>query len=103
MSPVKPVGGNAGKLALDEGDQRKLNLTVRCSLREVEDCAKLLESRHVARVHASGFGSIFKWRVKSNISRPLMGVLYLRIDCDTMTLNMGEANKKLRITSTGIQ
>ena len=28
MSPVKPVGGNAGKVALDEGDQRKLNLTV---------------------------------------------------------------------------
>ena len=103
MSPVKPVGGNAGKVALDEGDQRKLNLTVRCSLREVEDCAKLLESRHVARVHASGFGSIFKWRVKSNISRPLMGVLYLRIDCDTMTLDMGEANKKLHITSDGIQ
>ena len=103
MSPVKPVGGNAGKVALDEGDQRKLNLTVRCSLREVEDCAKLLESRHVARVHASGFGSIFKWRVKSNISRPLMGVLYLRIDPDTMTLDMGEANKKLRITSDGIQ
>ncbi|XBI37666.1 hypothetical protein VPH35_122908 [Triticum aestivum] len=103
MSSVKPVGGNAGKVALDEGDQRKLNLTVRCSLREVEDCAKLLESRHVARVHASGFGSIFRWRVKSNISRPLMGVLYLRIDCDTMTLDMGEANKKLHITSNGIQ
>src|SRR4051812_17880644 len=48
-SPVKPVGGNARKVALDEGDQRKLDLTVRCSLREVEDCAKLLESRHVAR------------------------------------------------------
>ena len=65
MSPVKPVGGNAGKVSLHESDQRKLNLTVRCSLREVEDCAKLLESRHVARVHSSGFGSIFKWRVKS--------------------------------------
>ena len=103
MSPVKPVGGNAGKVALDEGDQRKLNLTVRCSLGEVEACAKLLESRHVARVHAGGFGSIFKWKVKSNISRPLMGSLYLRIDPDTMTLDMGEANKKLRITSDGIQ
>ncbi|XBH96286.1 hypothetical protein VPH35_086700 [Triticum aestivum] len=69
MSPVKPVGCNAGKVALDE----------------------------------AGFGSIFNWRVKSNISRPLMGVLYLRIDPDTMTLDMGEANKKLRITSDGIQ
>ncbi|XBI09584.1 hypothetical protein VPH35_137102 [Triticum aestivum] len=68
MSSVKPVGGNAGKVALDEG----------------------------------GFGSIFKWKVKSNISRPLMGSLYLRIDPDTMTLDMGEANKKLRITSDGI-
>ena len=43
MSPVKPVGGNAGKVALDKGDQRKLNLTVRCSLGEVEACAQLLE------------------------------------------------------------
>ena len=25
MSLVKPVGHNAGKVALDEGDQRKLN------------------------------------------------------------------------------
>ena len=57
----------------------------------------------MARVHAAGFGSIFNWRVKSNISCPLMGVLYLRIDPDTMTLDMGEANKKLRITSDGIQ
>ena len=68
------------------------------SLGEVEACAKLLESRHVARVRAVGFGSIFNWRVKSNISRPLKGVLYLKIDPDTMTLDMGEANKKLRIT-----
>ena len=59
MGPMKPVRGKAGKVALDEGDLQRLNLTVRCSLREVEDCAKLLESRHVARVHASGFGSIF--------------------------------------------
>mgnify|MGYP005825831101 CR=1 FL=1 len=43
MSPVKPVGGNAGKVALDEGDQWKLNLTVRCALGEVEACAQLLE------------------------------------------------------------
>ena len=103
MSPVKPVGGNAGKVALDEGDQRKLNLIVRCSLGEVEACAKLLKSQHVARVRAAGFGSIFKWKVKSNISRPLMGVLYLKIDPDMMTLDMGEANKKLHITSNGIQ
>ena len=56
----------------------------------------------MARVHTAGFGSIFKWKVKYNISRPLMGVLYLRIDPETMTLDMGEANKKLRITSDGI-
>ena len=57
----------------------------------------------MARVHAADFGSIFKWKVKSNISHPLMGALYLRIDCDTMTIDMGEANKKLHITSNGIQ
>ncbi|XBH62829.1 hypothetical protein VPH35_116942 [Triticum aestivum] len=69
MGPVKPVRGNAGKVALDE----------------------------------AGFGSIFKWKVKSNVCRPLMGALYLRIDPDTMTLDMGEANKKLPITTDGIQ
>lgn len=57
----------------------------------------------MAMVHVAGFGSIFQWKVKSNISRPLMGALYLKIDPDTMTLDMGEANKKLRITSDGIQ
>ena len=102
IGPVKPVRGNAEKDALDEGDLERLNITVRCSLREIDACAKLLESHHVARVHAAGFGSIFKWKVKSNISHPLMGVLYLRIDPETMTLDMGEANKKLRITSDGI-
>ena len=65
---------------------------MRCSLGEVDACAKLLAGHHVARVHANGFGSIFKWKVKFNISRPLMGALYLRIDPDTMTLDMGEAN-----------
>ena len=102
MSPVKSVRGNDGKVALDEGDSQRLNLTMRCSLREIDACARLFESRHVARVHVAGFGSIFKWKVKSNISRPLMGALYLRIDPDTMTLDMDEANKKLRITSDGI-
>ena len=102
MGPVKPVRGNEGKVALDEGDLQRLNITVRCSLREIDACARLLESRHVARVHAASFGSIFQWKVKSNISRPLMGVLYLKIDPDTMTLDIGEANKKLCITSDGI-
>ena len=103
MSPVKPVRGNDGKVDLDEGDLQRLNITVRFSFREIDACARLLESRHVSRVHAAGFGSIFKWKVKSNISCPLMGVLYLKIDPNTMTLDMGEANKKLRITSDGIQ
>ena len=28
MGPVKPVRGNEGKVALDEGDLQRLNLTV---------------------------------------------------------------------------
>ena len=52
----------------------------------------MLNCSRVARVHASGFGSISKWRVKSNISHPLMGVLYLRIDSDTMTLDRSFAS-----------
>nr|CDM83124.1 unnamed protein product [Triticum aestivum] len=88
MSPVKSARGNDGKVALHE---------------ELDACARLFESRHVARVHAASFGSILKWKVNSNISRPLMGVLYLKIHPDTMTLDMGEANKKLCITSDCIQ
>ena len=86
-----------------DADTQCLNITLRCSLKEVDICAKLLKPRHVARVRSVGFGSIFDWKVKANISRPLMGVLYLKIDPETMTLDMGQSNKKLRITSDGMQ
>ena len=57
----------------------------------------------MARVHAAGFGSIFEWKVKSNISHPLTGVLYLEIDPEMITLDMGQANTKLHITSDFMQ
>ena len=36
MGPVKPVRGKAEKVALDEGDLRELNITVQCSLRDID-------------------------------------------------------------------
>ena len=42
---------------------------------------------------------MFDLKVDSNISHPLMGNIYTRIDPATMILDMGEANKVLRITS----
>ena len=45
---------------------------------------------------------MFDLKVDSNISHPLMGNIYTRIDPATMILDMGEANKVLRITSDAI-
>ena len=74
----------------------------RCSLGEVKTCAKMLQDRHKARVIKAGFGCVFDLKVDSNISRPLMGNIYTRIDPSTMILDMGEANKVIRITSDAI-
>ena len=86
-------GGQGG------GEAKRFNKTVRCSLGEVKTCAKMLQLRHKTRVIKVGFGCVVDLKVDSNISRPLMGHIYMRIDPLTMILNMGEANKVLRITS----
>ena len=96
----------AGK-APEEGDEggdaaKRFNKTVRCSLKEVKTCAKMLQARHKSRVIKASFGCVFDLKVDSNISRPLMGNIYTRIDPTTMILDMGEANKVLRITSDAI-
>ncbi|KAE8806370.1 Cell number regulator 6 [Hordeum vulgare] len=41
-------------------------------------------------------------KIDSNISRPLMGHIYTKIDPSTMILDMGEPNKKLHITTDDI-
>ena len=89
-------GGQGG------GEAKRFNKTVRCSLGEVKTCAKMLQLRHKTRVIKAGFGCVFDLKVDSNISRPLMGNIYTRIDPTTMILDMGEANKVLRITSDAI-
>ena len=88
----------------DEGgdDAKRFNKTARYSLKEVKLCAKLLQPRHKVRVIKSGFGSVFDLTIDSNISRPLMGHIYTKIDPFTIILDMGEANKLLRITSDAI-
>ena len=89
-------GGQGG------GEAKRFNKTVRCSLGEVKTCAKMLQPRHKTRVIKAGFGCVFDLKVDSNISRPLMGNIYTRIDPSTMILDMGEANKVIRITSDAI-
>ncbi|KAE8790945.1 hypothetical protein D1007_14519 [Hordeum vulgare] len=79
------------------------NKTVRCSLKEVKVCANYLRPRHKARAVKSGFGCVFDLKIDSNISHPLIGHLYTNIDPSTMILDMGESNKKLRITSDSIR
>ena len=60
---------------------------------------KMLQDRHKTRVIKAGFGCVFDLKVDSNISCPLMGNIYTRIDTTTMILDTGEANKVLPITS----
>ena len=96
-----------GGKAVEEGDEggdeaKRFNKTVRCSLKEVKLCAKLLQLRHKERVIKAGFGCVFDLKVDSNISRPLMGHIYTRINPSTMILDMGEANKVLCITSDAV-
>ena len=102
--PEKRKRGSKVDKEGDEGgdDATRFNKTVRCSLKEVKLCAKLLQLRHRARVIKAGFGCVFDLKVDSNISRPLMGNIYMRIDPTTMILDMGEANKVLCITSDAI-
>ena len=97
-------GGKAPEEGGQGGDEAKLfNKTVRCSLKEVKTCMKMLQLRHKTRVIKAGFGCVFDLKVDSNISRPLMGNIYTRIDPSTMILDMGEVNKVIRITSDAIQ
>ena len=88
-------GGQGG------GEAKRFNKT-RCSLKEVKTCAKMLQDRHKERVIKAGFGCVLDLKVDSNISRPLMGNIYTRIDPSTMILDMGEVNKVIRITSDAI-
>ena len=96
-------GGKAPKEGVQGGGEAKrFNKTVRYSLEEVKTCAKMLQARHRTRVIKAGFGCVFDLKVDSNISCPLMGNIYTRIDPSAMILDMGEANKVIRITSDAI-
>ncbi|KAE8817303.1 hypothetical protein D1007_04991 [Hordeum vulgare] len=85
-----------------EVDAKCFKKTVRCSLKAVKVRKYFLQPRHKARVVKSGFGCVFDLMIDSNISRPLMGHIYNKIDPSTMILDMGEFNKKLCIASDAI-
>ena len=75
-------GGKAVEEGDEGGDDAKLfNKTVRCSLKEVKLCTKLLQLRHKVRVIKAGFGCVFDLKVDSNISRPLMGHILMTHKC----------------------
>ena len=74
--------------------KRGFNKTIRCSLKELFECAELLKDRHLSRVRKAGFGAMLDGKVRGLISRPLIGFLMGRIDPATMTMKLGESRNR---------
>jgi hypothetical protein len=79
----------------------RINVTVRCSLGEVSEAAALLETRHKDIVCKAGFGCVFDWVLKGNVSRLLMCHLMKRIDTATMRIDYGP-NKVLVVSREAV-
>ena len=83
--------GKESKVVDEEDDETigTFQQTVRCSLREVIDAAKLLKDPHRKIVQDAGFGCVFEWVLDGNVSRPLACVLLMRIETTTMKIDCG--------------
>ena len=78
------------KSDVDEGAAKKrFQQTVRCSLGEVTEAAKLLKDNHREKVRLAGFGCVFDWVLEGNVSRVLMCHLMMIIDTKTMKIQCG--------------
>ncbi|VAH79224.1 unnamed protein product [Triticum turgidum subsp. durum] len=75
----------------------RINVTVRYSLGEVSEVVALLETRHKDIVCKAGFGCVFDWVLKGNVSRLLMCHLMKNIDMATMRIDCGP-NKVLVVS-----
>ena len=77
---------------VDEADDETIGTfqqTVRCSLGEVIEAAKLLKEPHRKIVQSAGFGCVFEWVLDGNVSRPLACVLLMRMETTTMKIDCG--------------
>ena len=64
---------------------------------EVSEVVALLETRHKDIVRKAGFGCVFDWVLKGNVSRLLMCHLMKNIDMATMRIDCGP-NKVLVVS-----
>ena len=73
----------------DKTEKKRFQQTVRCSVGEVREAAKLLKEPHRAKVREAGFGCVFDWVLEGNVTRILMCHLMMKIDTDTMKIHCG--------------
>jgi len=85
----KPQGRKREKDVDKDAESKRFQQTVRCSIGEVREAAKLLKPAHTAKVVEAGFGCVFGWVLEGNISRVLMCHLMLSIDTSTMRIDCG--------------
>jgi hypothetical protein len=68
----------------------------------VHHCIGLLKERHITKLHDGGIGYISDFKIKSNINHRLMCFLMFNINPSTMTLDLGDGQKVLKITADAI-
>ena len=52
--------------------KKRVNITIRCSLKELAECLKLLKVRHLDELEVGGLGCLQHFSIDSNICRPLI-------------------------------
>ena len=89
----------ASKIAKTATKKRKdtgSNYTVRCSLKELHNMLKTLNTDQKDELIKVGWGFLFDYNVNSNISRPMIIWLFNFIDKVTLTMDLG-AGRKIEI------
>lgn len=87
---TKKPQGRRKKTDAGKGPEKdRFQQTVRCSIGEVREAAKLLKEPHIQIVRDAGFGCVFDWVLEGNVSRVLMCHLMMTIDTSTMKIQCG--------------
>lgn len=87
----------------EAADSTKFNISARISLKEVYHFIGLLEPRHMLKLDEGGIGHIRNFSIKSNINRRLMCFLMYKIEPTSMTLDLGDGQKVLKINAAAMQ
>lgn len=98
---AKNACGSKGDDDSDVAPSGRFQQTVRCSLGEVIEAARLLKDSHRAKVRLAGFGSVFEWVLEGNVSRVLMCFLLKKIDTTTMKIDCG-SGRFLHVTRDAV-